>query len=243
LQARGLDDGAIEAAGYRSAPSARYGESIARALSSHDLRGVPGFYCAGGEWRLVDFGPGILIPARDERGRVQALQLRRDAGLSPRYLWLSSGSKPHGTGSKAPIHYAKRHLLTSAQSVLLTEGALKADVIAHFLNRPVIANHNISYPQDFAAQLQINFPQLKTCIIAFDSDFRTNAAVKNGLTNLKAQLVKAGLRATVRVWPRAYKGLDDYLLAGHAESQNSEKAQCFPCTIQCLAPQTERIAF
>jgi hypothetical protein len=215
LQARGLSDEEIDRRGYRSTPSPEFGKFVARALAELDLRGVPGFYFTGGAWLMADFGPGILIPVRDERSRIQGFQVRRDEGLSPRYLWLSSGSKPQGTSPGSPVHYARPHLLHDAEEVTITEGALKADVTAHFLEAPIISAAGVcNFGASFADDLRAKFPNLRTTYLAFDADWRQNPSVRGALERLKTNLRRARFTVRVRTWPPGLgKGIDDYLRA------------------------------
>jgi hypothetical protein len=212
LTARGLDAEAIEQAGYRSTPAAIYAKFVARALSRYDLRGVPGFYKTGGEWSLVDYGAGYYVPVRDHHARIVALQIRRDEA-DPKFIWCSSAERPEGVSSGSPCHHAKPHLLHDAREVTLTEGALKADVAACFLDRPVIGNAPSCFGADFAENLKASFPQLRTIYVAFDMDFRRNEHVRGALFRLTAQLERARFEVRVRTWPPQWKGIDDYLLS------------------------------
>lgn len=216
LTARGLPAEQISRLGYRSAPGEASATSAARSLSnSFDLRGVPGFYLEGGGWRLAKMPPGFIVPYRDERGRVEALQIRRSPHAGPgKYLWLSSKGKPLGSSSGSPAHFAGPDLLRAADEVLLTEGALKADVVAHLTRSPVVAAAGVSnFPADFAARLRESFPSLRRAIVAFDRDLFGKAEVMAALERLAAQLARAGLRVRVRTWPPPAKGYDDFLLS------------------------------
>jgi hypothetical protein len=213
LRARGLSESELERNGYASALTPEEGSRIAGELSAFGLGGVPGFYTKGGEWHMRDYGAGFFVPVRDERSRIAGLQLRRDEG-EPRYIWFSSNGYPCGTSSGAPIHYARPHLLYDATEVLLTEGAVKADVASYFTDAPVIAAAGVhNFGQDFAANLRVKFPNLRTTFIAFDSDFRVKPQVKAALEKLMRDLAGIGFKVRVRTWPPEYKGLDDYLLA------------------------------
>jgi hypothetical protein len=70
-----------------------------------------------------------------------------------------------------------------------------------------------NFGQDFAENLKAKFPKLKTCLIAFDSDWRVKPQVKAALEKLMRGLSGAGFRVKVRTWPPQHKGIDDYLLA------------------------------
>jgi hypothetical protein len=216
LLARGMSEQEIVRNGYASAPTPDDGDRIARELSDFGLDGVPGFHKYGGEWRMRNFGTGIFVPVRDEHLRIVGCQIRRDdvADGQPKYIWFSSAGKPHGTSSSSPLHYARPHLLCGASEVLLTEGALKADVVSYFMDAPVIAAAGVhNFGQDFAATLREKFPNLRTTFIAFDSDFRVKPQVRAALEKLMRELSGAGFKVRVRTWPPEYKGIDDYLLA------------------------------
>lgn len=217
LMSRGLSESESERNGYRSAPAPEEGTRIARRLSAYGLDGVPGFYRQGGEWRMRDFGTGIFVPVRDEHLRISGCQIRRDdAGEGqPKYIWFSSAGKPRGTSSGAPVHFARPHLLHDASEATLTEGALKADVASHFTGAPVIAAAGVGcFGADFPSGLKAEFPKLKTCFVAFDSDWRVKPQVKAALEKLMRGLSVVGFRVKVRTWPpHMGKGIDDYLLA------------------------------
>jgi hypothetical protein len=214
LLERGLPSGIVMANGYASTPTKAFGANVARALAQeYDLTGVPGFYRVGDQWRMVDVGSGFYIPVRSSDGLIQGFQIRRDEG-EPKYIWLSSANRDGGASSGSPLHYANHLLMPDASEVWLTEGILKSDIAGHFLNAPVIAAAGVScFGQDFAANLKQQFPKLKTCVVAFDTDWRTKPQVKVALDKLIAQLSAVGLRVVVRTWRAEFgKGIDDYLL-------------------------------
>ncbi len=220
LHKRGLPDGIITANGYASTPTQSFAANVARALQERfGLDGVPGFFKQAGRWSMVNFGSGIFIPIRSSDGLIQGFQVRRDEG-EPRYIWFSSTDRDGGASSGSPLHFANWLLLPDASEITLTEGALKADIAAHFLNAPVVAAAGVScFGENFAANLREKFPKLKTCVVAFDSDFRTKPQVKASLDKLIRQLSAVGLRVRVRTWAAELgKGIDDYLLhLAHAD--------------------------
>jgi hypothetical protein len=214
LRERELPSGIVMANGYVSAPPQLFATNVARALHERfNLEGVPGFYKSAGYWRIVDVGSGIFVPIRSSDGLIQGFQIRRDEG-EPRYKWFSSTDRDGGASSRSPVHFANWLLLPDASEVTITEGALKADIAAHFLNAPVIAAAGVScFGENFAPNLREQFPKLKTCVVAFDSDFRTKPQVKASLDKLIRQLSAVGLRVRVRTWRAELgKGIDDYLL-------------------------------
>ncbi len=213
LHARGLSDAAISVAGYASTPTEMESLRVVESLNDCDLRGVPGFYRTRDGWRMVSLASGLLIPIRDARCRAQALQVRPDVAHGAKYFWLSSKEREAGASPGAPVHYAKPHLLRDASEIIITEGALKSEVISHLSGVPVIGVAGVStFGADFGAHLRESFPSLRRAVIAYDRDLLENANVKQALLRLIAQLETARFRVAVRMWKPPAKGYDDYLL-------------------------------
>ena len=217
LMRRGLSPEEVQRLQYASTPSEAEAANASRSLSlRYDLCGVAGFYQLQDTWRMVRTGPGFFIPYRNERGMIEGLQLRRfPYGGRDKYLWLSSKDKPAGASSGAPLHFALASQLANAEEVVITEGALKADVAARFLQSPVIAAAGVTqFGQDFAARLRSIAPALRTVYVAFDLDWQSNETVKRALFRLTEELERARLVVRLRAWPRHLgKGIDDYLLS------------------------------
>jgi hypothetical protein len=219
LNRRGLSDSAIEVNGYRSTPTQGYAANVARALArDYDLTGIPGFYRDAGEWRL-NFGEwtyGIIIPVRDTLHRIRALMIRRDdVSGSGKYIWLSSKDKPHGASPGAPPHFANVEAARASGEIIVSEGALKSDVIAELTGQGVCGIAGVTnFTETFGADLRRALPELKRAVVAFDADFRTNENVRRGLDRLIRNLQSSGLKVSVRVWQSALgKGFDDALVA------------------------------
>jgi len=180
------------------------------------LRGIPGFWedgCGVHLWKEMDYlAPRLLIPVRDELGRIQACQMRLPfiAKKGLRYLWLSSSDLPLGVGSGSPLHFKFRLAdLPSDAQVVIVEGVLKADVL--FALRPelfivatpcVTANHSAL----------IHLTRKRRVLIAFDQDSYSNKAVCFHLASLIARRMRSERTlATTRIasWDRRFKGIDD----------------------------------
>ncbi len=219
LEARGLSPRAIRAHGYASILDDTLGDEIAESLAEFDLRGVPGFFRDGARWRMKRCPRGFFVPVRNERSQIVGLQIRCDDPKAGKYLWFSSAGFSSGTGSGAPVHFARPHLLPTTNEVLITEGSLKANVIAHFTGSPVVAAAGVgNFGPDFAARLYALAPHV-TPIIAFDADWMVKPQVAAALEKIKRELKAVGFPFKVRSWPSRYKGLDDYLLACHVSSR------------------------
>jgi hypothetical protein len=227
LQARGLSDAWIDAAGYRSTPtSAAERDAVAERVTPYlEASGdVPGFYYDGRRWRTVYCAPGFLISARDEYGRIQALTYRLDnPGGGAKYVWLSSNPQaeddrgrqkyPRGASSGAPFHFANRAALWEAEEATVTEGTLKADVVAALSGLPVVGVAGVNNTRGLATRLRSRLPQLRRVAVAFDKDVLTKPHVAEALARLVEQLRAERFAVRVRTWPGRAKGLDDYLLS------------------------------
>ena len=86
--------------------------------------------------------PLLVVPYKYANGLIQACQIRLHANdiLSDekRYFWLSSPLERHGTSSGTPIHFTFiQQNLPPGETVLITEGALKADTVGASNRTPV----------------------------------------------------------------------------------------------------------
>ena len=164
--------------------------------------------------------PMLVIPYKDEHGRIQGCQLRLHKGDIPegekRYRWLSSPFEPKGCSSSTPIHFTFRPAALvpnqeARPTIVITEGALKAETLVSL--RPgvkAIATSGVACSHE---QL-IDAARPYHAQIAFDSDHKTNPAVCRQLARLIAgretDARKRYLATTTRIvdWV-GYKGIDD----------------------------------
>jgi Domain of unknown function (DUF3854) len=216
LEARGLPDVVIAAKLYASTPPATRASDVCAKLSERfDLTGVPGFYRGEDDaWRMNIHAQGLFIPSRDAQGRIVACQIRCDAG-DIRYLWFSSSGMRLGASSGAPVHFAKPDLVKQSGRALITEGALKADIIAELDESAVIGLPGVSSfnPDTLSQQLRESLPELRTLTIAFDADWREKPQVKDALFRLIHMLKRTDIAVLVREWAvTSGKGYDDLLL-------------------------------
>jgi hypothetical protein len=191
-----LNYGALPASQHKRAALAKSLRSFAKARFSQyaDLAGIPGFWQnvrgLSQIWTRHDFnGPMLVIPYKDECGRIQACQIRlHPDDITPdnpkKYRWLSSPDKPFGSSSGTPIHFTfDPQSLPPGADVILTEGGLKADTVASL--RPtahLIATSGVSCSHG----LLISAARPYNALIGFDSDYRTNPAVCAQLASLIA---------------------------------------------------------
>jgi hypothetical protein len=224
LRARGLSE--CHFGNYGALPTgSRERDLLARQLlqetsdqftGTDSLRGVPGFWedrRGAHLWKPKDYLlPRLLIPVRDETGRIQACQMRLllVAKKSSRYLWLSSSDLLYGCGSGSPLHYKFSPVdLPRDAQVVIVEGVLKADVLfalrpdLHIVATPcVTANHNAL----------IELTHRRPTWIAFDQDNYSNDVVCFHLATLVAKRMRRERTlVTTRIasWDGRVKGIDD----------------------------------
>jgi hypothetical protein len=195
--------------------------SYARLHSHAKLAGIPGFWQepigAVHIWKARNYlMPILVIPYRNANGLIQACQMRlHQDDLAPdekRYRWLASPSERRGTGSGTPIHFTfAPQKLPAGATVVITEGALKADTLVRFRPKArVIATSGVScsHNQIIEATRPYNV------FIAFDADHRTNPQVCRQLARLIAQRMednrgrRQSLTTKVLTW-NGPKGIDD----------------------------------
>lgn len=218
LRDRGLPEEAIERGGYRTLP--KQGRSrIVRNLHERlgdDLLRVPGFVVKEGrsESYVTLCGPvGLIVPCRDQSGRIVALKVRGDdpGEVRPRYVYCSSAGHG-GPGPGAPVH-CPTGTPEAAEVVRLTEGELKADIILALTELPTL-----SIPG--AGNWRPALPVLKalgckTVRLAFDADANHKPEVARPLLDCAETLATEGYAVEIERWDEADgKGLDDLLVAG-----------------------------
>lgn len=217
LLQRGLSRSFIKENCYKSTPSLFDASQLAFELGKKfDLRGVPGFFEDYGTWRMVKHHSGFFVPIRNSHNQIYGLQIRLDQPINgkQKYVWLSSANYYKGTSSSTPIHFSKPELINSAKETLITEGALKGDVVSYFTDQPVISAAGVNnFGESFAPNLRKRFPSLRKTILCFDADAYENEPVRNALFRLGQDLTRSYFDVSVRDWPGEYKGFDDFLLA------------------------------
>lgn len=220
LEARGLDTAAIVANGYRTLPL-RGRAALAKVVTGDSTNdpGVPGIVRkeeAGRGWWSLAGAPGILIPVRDLEGRIMALKVRRpDPCEGPRYLYLTS-AKDGGPSAASVLHVpvAARALRETADTLVVTEGELKADVATHLLQKPVVGVPGVG---SWALALDLAKAwRPARVVVAFDMDRKTKPPVAAAQRDLIRALRLAGWDGKAVgsfSWPARWKGIDDYLAA------------------------------
>ena len=210
LLSRGLTDEQIRTYGYKTMPVVGF-SALAKQLQAEGyyLGGVPGFYhTKEGAWTFVQERRGILIPARDQDGKIQGLQIRLDKIKKGKFRWISSIGKQDGCKAEGWTHM----IGNPKPTVLLTEGPLKADVIHYITGQTVIAVPGVNSLKHLKETLEYLQSQGTTKVMTcFDMDYLKNPHVRDGYYNLANILAEVGIEYGTYLWDPQFKGLDDYV--------------------------------
>ncbi len=173
------------------------------------LAGVPGFYRARNDsWTFASNRRGFLVPVRDMEGCIQGLQVRLDNETERKYRWVSSTDMKDGTKAESFVHFAGR----VESCMLLTEGALKADIIHALSGASVLAIAGVNATKKLKQTLvECKIRGLKKIKIAFDMDFVVNPHVAQARKKLLELLDEMEIDGSTYIWDGKYKGLDDYI--------------------------------
>lgn len=206
LLRRGLTAEQIETNRYRSLSFLSASQVATRLHEKYgeELFKVPGFR-AKAAGAVLTQSSGLLVPVRDASRRIQACQVRKEEGPS-KYVWLSGDVSP-GT----PVHITGVSALKRPESIRVTEGPLKADVVYALEPRfPVIGVPGVSTFKECVPLLRQLRPE--TVRVAFDADWRKKEPVAKSLKGLVAVLLEERFKVLIESWDIADgKGLDDYL--------------------------------
>lgn len=169
-----------------------------------DFAGVPGFFKIAGQWCFY-VTPGILIPTRNQKGQIVCFQVRKQHG-SLRYMTLNNKCLP----CSVQDGIARCHVVTNLRKndprpyrVLLTEGPLKADVIAALSKEAVIVlaiqgiQNTSCLTPIFGWLKRLNVQTVYNCL---DMDRITNSNVRSGSVRLCAQMRENGFAFPAMVW-------------------------------------------
>jgi len=196
LRGRGLSDEFIQRAEYRTLRHADR-RAVATAVGTEigpDLCLVPGFTNGESGPTLSGEATGLVIPVRDLSGRIRALKLRQDR--HPKYVYLSDGASGRSSGS--PVH-VPLGTPSSAETVRVTEGELKADVCRVLDSTPTVGIPGVTNWQ--AALPVLRELGAREVVIAFDApDVHHKAPVFQQLAEFAESVEANGLELTVEDW-------------------------------------------
>lgn len=171
------------------------------------MQGVPGFFKLGSRW-CICLEEGLLIPTRNIKGEIVALQVRKDSGRV-RYKTISAKTLPNAV----TIGISRAHFpigncsIKKDTRVLLTEGPLKADVALRLIGTECafVAIHGVNN----TAELESVFAELKNRGVtkiynALDMDRTTNLNVARASRSIRVQAEAAGLDMGSLCWDKDF---------------------------------------
>lgn len=228
LLTRGLSKPEIERLGYRTTPAARLSKIVTMLLERGcELKGVPGFYCdeKTGQWKLDIRASGIMIPDRNENGKIEAIQMRLDKVYKSKFNTLTSVDQYYGATAACCPHFVG--VTEDTRAVYLTEGVMKSD-IAHsisvelgqphaFVGLTGVSNSN----QYLRALKELRKRGVMHIYVAFDMDDLINKNVRASRENVIRVGYESGFEMTPIRWNPHYKGIDDLLASFKAKRQAS----------------------
>jgi len=181
-------------------------------LTREQLLQVPGFFINKMGHLSIAGSQGLLIATQDTKGRIIGFQIRSDRKNSKqRYIWLSSGNKPGGTGSGAPASFlGDRH----ARIAALTEGAFKIAALDFAgLAKASVSIAGVGNVRAAMERLD-ELLDLEELHIYYDVDWRHKPQVLKALIKMLKAAQQRGLRVRVWGWDASWgKGIDDALFA------------------------------
>lgn len=216
LNERHLTKDEIEEDGYFTMPTRHVLKDFIKELEDEnifleDLKKVPGFFYDSKK-KSYSFmtvkGGGIGIPIKDEEGRIQAIQIRKDnpdmnnGKPSNKYIFFSSSFTTNyehlvggvGTGSPIDVSYplGMRDNNKPCRTIFITEGKFKSKAIVNNFNSIALSvqgvtswRKTIPFVENIRKKFE-NIYRLDKVIIAYDADLGYNLAVFE-------QAIKAGL--------------------------------------------------
>lgn len=163
---------------------------------------------------------GIVVPYRSFFNKISGMQLRKNDediqkgkdSSGAKYSWISSSGYKDGSKASSYLHYACDFLWDPAKKqyypqipddfILLTEGAMKADLTHAISGLPLIAVPGVSCANE---SLRNNIPLLKSAgvkkiILAYDMDRVMNIHVLESLEKVRSLIREEGLSVEELYW-------------------------------------------
>lgn len=171
--------------------------------SGYEMEGVPGFFKLGGFWLFYVVQNAIVIPLRNVRGQIVALQCKLMSGKT-RYLTVSSSGLPHGCSPEDQYHVPiGGEPVEDATICVLTEGPLKGDALVALNDKPVMVlcvlgvNNVSKLPALFAEMKAAGVRQI---VNALDMDRFLNHNVRKAVRKIVQLAKDAGLAYSQLCW-------------------------------------------
>lgn len=220
LLMRGLSGDDIVSLGYKTTPAVRAQKIVTELLNRGcELEGVPGFYCDQdtGRWKLDIRASGIMLPDRNAKGEIEAIQIRLDKVRKSKFNNLTSVDQYCGTSATCCPHFVG--ITEETDTVYLTEGVMKADIAYHLsldlgCPRAFVGLTGVGNINQFTRALdELQQMHIKKIKVAFDMDSSVNENVRMAKARVLESGCDAGFEMTPVSWDTQWKGIDDLLFA------------------------------
>jgi hypothetical protein len=203
--------------------------------------------------------PGLVIPVRDERGRITSLLLRpdwttlpgQDAGDRPKYYPLTALTAD-GAPFKQSVHVALRAADSKPSVALVVEGPLKADIVQALLDVTGYGAPVQVYGLPGAGALldlpdMLREADIRHVIVALDADAATKASVAAAQATHVVRLSEERFDVAIATWlVISGKGPDDLVAAGSLAEMKllfgvRALAHARDCLVSAKAPANDRL--
>lgn len=192
--------------------------------------------------RLAKFPDDIIAEGQCKAGETivchyKGIRFDFKIATSPKYLFATSINKKYGTTARSLPHFAfsddvlskaefdeqghgKVDLFTliDKKSVIVTEGLLKGDIIASYLDNTELSNLGSKLVVAVAgvnvwnkAYTILNKLKVERVFSAFDQDFETNKSVYDQMERMIDEFINHKFQTYLLTWSIG-KGLDDCIL-------------------------------
>ena len=194
---RGFSESEISFRGYKSynfKNDYRKIMLLSKKFSKESLLKVPGFYEKNG--RLVFYAQnGIIVPVRNEQGRVVALKVRVPSE-SGKYRYISSKFKG-GPSPGSPLHIPLNSI-KNMTNLWVTEGEIKADFFTYQKDELCVSIPGVTSWRKVIPFIKKVKP--KKVIVAFDSDCEIIAGVASAKIMLTKYLEDNNIKHGAAKW-------------------------------------------
>ena len=229
LSERGMKPETVNAGLYRTVPGEVKARQIVLAMkkAGYSFAGIPGFTDEKGYSNMVKIKPGYFVPVVSEEDHIKAMQIRYDVAKEGETRYKSFSSSYLEGGAEFPkgtMHVSKGN---KKGYVIITEGAMKAEIIRRAFSITAIGLLGVSNTSGIEKVLSKVAEDGAKIIVAYDMDIIVKPQVKSAMERLGDKLIDAGYipvslaRFDPDVWhhwkkvfneDQKIKGLDDYLL-------------------------------
>lgn len=211
---------------------------IPKKLLSHgkNLRGIPGFYKTKrtGTWTMMSNKGGVVVPYRNINNKIYGIQIRKDNEVLERneesgevenkYGWFSSNNMNEGCKRTSIVHFAtsffwdrEKHEyypdinLKGIKGVVITEGAMKADLAHCISGMPFLAIPGVTNCKEQLIEVLTKLKEkygLEVVFFAFDMDRVLNINVAEALYDIKKLILNIGIEVKELYWSNLAVMLD-----------------------------------